>query len=184
MINPSANQPALFHRCFFLLLVSLLLTTSGCVDKTVYGDQSTYTFSAWVVPLITVIGIVLIPLGWLFRRISYRAALACFIGGPAMLIFFAPAMYRDRAIVDSNHFESTRGFWWSPEDDNVKFAEIREIRLVTKRERRSTSYTLQCLSRNGGQVTSVPLGNLDRYALPELFERARAAKIIVIEDNN
>lgn len=178
----SGTCPAVRRFLPLALLALILLSNSGCVDKKTVGDQTVYTYSIWVAPLVAVIGILLVPLGWWLRNHSMRACIIFIILGPAILIFLAPNMSGSRVIVDASHFETTHGHWWSRQTDSIDFADTKEIRLVVTRKRRSTSYNLLCTSQKGSQ-TNVSADDLVQKALPEIFSHAQAANIAVVAED-
>src|SRR3954468_11967733 len=89
-------------------LEAILLLT-GCVDKTVKGQTSVYSFASWVITLVFFGGMAAIPVGWMARKASVRLLIAGIIGGPVLLIILLPGVLLDKCKVDAQHFEGRYG---------------------------------------------------------------------------
>jgi hypothetical protein len=169
-----------------LVTVGLLaLTAGGCVDRNVEGDQVTYAFSWWVWLPVLLAALVAFPLGLVLRRRSGRYGWALLILAPLGLLVLWPALVLDRVKVDSEHFEARYGTWVSPTRHDLRFDDVRQIRLVTYEERarrgKRTKQKLVCMTRDGKAVT-VQLGDLVKRAAPEILERAEARGVAITEE--
>jgi hypothetical protein len=100
--------------------------------------------------------------------------------GPVVLALVAPAMYSDRVALDSEHFEARYGIWFSPQQHNVRFDDLSEIRFVETRDAKNrVNHELHCVYKSG-HVTVVHVGDLTVKAVPEILERARAKGVPVL----
>lgn len=168
-----------YARGLFLGLAVVALMLSGCVEKTEEAGRSTYGFAGWVIALVIIGGLVSVPLGWVVRRLSERWGWVLMIVGPIALVIVAPALFLDRVVVDNQHFEARYGFWFAPTTHDLTYADVRSMTVVAVPGRRGqTKYELHCALRNGGE-TVVHVGDLVRYAVPEILTRARAAGVPV-----
>ena len=103
--------------------------------------------------------------------------------GPPFAGLFAPMLASDRVACDADHFEARYGFWWSPSEFNIRFADLREIRWVTKegwsRGRKTYSNFLDCVLKSG-PTQQVSVGTVMKEAVDEILSRARAHGVPVI----
>jgi hypothetical protein len=95
-------------------------------------------------------------------------------------------MALDRVVVGEDGFTRRSGIWGLISNQNVKFADVSQIRLISeesrgRRGRRITKYYFMCDSPNG-TTTKVPLGNKLMEAAGQLIvDRARAAGIAFVD---
>jgi hypothetical protein len=162
-----------------LLTVCLV---SGCYERVTQGNQSIYRFAWWIGPSVIAGGILGVPVGWFLRNWNKRWGFVLMCLAPVLLVIVAPAMYSDRVIVDDQHFDAKYGFWFSPNQQSIRFENLREIRYVKIAGNRGrTNYELHCLSP-AGQVTVVPAGDLVRQTVPEIAQRAKARGVAFVNE--
>jgi hypothetical protein len=160
--------------------VLILFLLSGCYERVAQGNQAIYRFAWWMGPLIIVGGILGFPLGWIVRRWSRRVGFVLMFLSPILVLFAAPDMYSDRVLIDDDHFEARYGFWFSPNEHNVRFADLREIQYVPVRDRKGRKkYELHCITK-ASQVTVVHCGDLVKYTVPEILARAKARGVAIV----
>jgi hypothetical protein len=169
------------------VVLAALLFLSGCVDKTVKGQTSVYSFAPWVVMLVLVLGMAGIPFGWMMRKTSVRLLLLGLIGGPVLLLIFLPGVLLDKCKVDAQHFEGRYGIWLSPTQYNIRFADLDHIDVVTyetrgRRGRKTTKQRLECVDKRG-RTTTLQVNDLLKAAGGEIIEKADAAGV-KIEDRD
>ena len=162
-------------------LTFLLVTLTGCVDRSVSGDTSTYSFTFGAIIGVFFAGIGAAPLGWMLRGASRRIMVVGLIASPVILVLLWPPLFLDKVKVDSNHFEGRYGLWWSPTKFDVKYADLDHIDRVIYEERgrkgrKSTKQRLECVSKNG-RTTTIQLGNLLERSRDEMLERANTAGV-------
>lgn len=164
-----------------LLLAALTLCCfSGCYERIANGNESVYRFVWWLGPAVIVGGILGMPSGWYLRQWSPKLGFGLLVMAPLLLLVIAPAMYRDRVLIDDEHFEASYGFWFNPTVHNLRFDELREVQYVELRGRRGrTNYELRCQSKSG-QSSVVHAGDLVRNAVLEILERAKANGVHVV----
>jgi hypothetical protein len=152
---------------------------SGCYERVAQGDSAVYRFAWWIGPMVILAGILGLPVGWLLRKKVPRWGYSLMILAPIVLVIGAPAIYRDRVVIDSEHFEAQFGLWFKPQFHQVRFDDLREIQYVGVRGNRGrTNYELRCVTKSG-QVTVVPAGDLVRNTVPEILERAKAHGVAI-----
>jgi hypothetical protein len=159
----------------------LVVTLTGCVDRTVSGDTTTYSFALWVIATVALVGLAAAPLGWVFRRASKRWLVIGLIATPVVLLFLWPSLLLDKVRIDSNHFEGRYGLWFKPTTFDVRYADLDHIDLVTyeergRRGRKNTKQRLECVSKSG-HTTKVALGDLLKHSRDEVLIRATAAGV-------
>ena len=157
--------------------VGLLFAAGGCVDRSVSGETTTYGYAWWVPVAVLLSALVALPAAFLLRRRSGRASVALFILAPVLAVVVFPAMLLDKVKVDAQHFETHYGVWFSPTKHNVRFDDLRELRLVTyeergRRGRRTKKQKLVCVHKSAAPQDTVHLGTLVKPAAPEILRRA------------
>lgn len=178
----SIDSPARSTRAAWnMTFATLLLVPAGCTEHVTEGNQSIYQFSAWVGPAEIAFCSVLIVIGWWLRK-RYK-----YFGYPAMLlgtlfILILPgASFHDRVVVDDEHFEATYGFWFNPNQHNIRFKELREIRYTyVFRRRGSKHYQLRCLKQSG-ETEIVHVGDLVTHTVAEILRRAKDQGVTIVD---
>ncbi len=90
-------------------------------------------------------------------------------------------MFSDNVLMDDEHFEATYGFWFSPTKQDIKFADLQSITYVEVKDSRGrSSYEMHILQKTGSAF-KLPAGDLVRQTVPELFDRAKARGVTVID---
>ena len=169
------------------LAVLVLLTAGGCVDRTVKGDATTYDYSWWV-PVVTLLSaLAAFPLGLVLRKRSTRMGGGLLVVSPVLAFLVFPMLLLDKVRVDAQHFEDRYGIWFAPSTHNVRFDDLREIRLVTYQERtrrggRTTKQKLVCIHKDAAPQDTVQLGTLVKEAAPEILRRAGEHGVTITEE--
>lgn len=152
----------------------MLCFLTGCHEHVSRGSESIYRFAWWTGPTAIAGGFLAPLVAWFLRKRSPKVAIALLFAAPTLFLFVAPAMYRDRVLIDDEHFEATYGLWFAPSFHSLQFDELREIRYVAVPGNRGrTDYELHCLT-DTGQVVVVSVGDLVRHSVLEILERAEA----------
>ncbi len=170
------------RRAVALVSVLSLVLVSGCYERVSQGNQAIYRFAWWMGPAVIVGGILGMPIGWFLRSVNKKWGFALMVLSPLALILVAPAMYSDRVVVDDQHFEAKYGIWFKPNEQSVRFDDLREIRyMATKGNRGRVNYSLHCITKTG-ETRIVPAGDLVKNTVPEILEKAEAKGVnIVVE---
>ena len=169
------------------IATGILLGAGGCVDTTVSGDATTYDYSWWV-PLVTLVSsLVAFPIGLVMRKRSGRIGGGLMVMSPVLAFLVFPMLLLDKVKVDAQHFEDRYGFWFAPSRHNVRFDDLKEIRLVTYQQRtrrggRTTKQKLVCIHKNAGTQDTVQLGTLVKEAAPEILRRAGERGVTITEE--
>jgi hypothetical protein len=169
------------------IVLLLGLGTGGCVDRSVSGDTTTFDY-AWWVPVTTLLsGLILFPAGLVVRKRSGRLGGAMLIFGPVLALLVFPMVLLDKVKVDAQHFEDRYGFWFAPTKHNVRFDDLKEMRLVTyqergRRGRKTTKQKLVCIHRSAAPQDTVQLGTLVKEAAPEILRRAGEHGVTITEE--
>jgi hypothetical protein len=166
-------------------LIAILLACAGCIQRTVHGDVSTYGFETWIIVGAAVGGAVATPVGWLLRKRIARLGYALLLLGPAAVFLLVPAMWMDRVIVDSNHFERSSAMPGS-NNQSIRFDEVLAMHYHSAVEgngRRSSRKYYLDVTRKDGQFQTIPLGTLLQQAIKEILSRSAAKGIQLSEDH-
>jgi hypothetical protein len=163
--------------------LAVWVTASAFFTKEVQDGGEVISFATWVVVLAVLVGVLAVPLGWLIARRNRVAGYLILVASPIAAVVFAPMLASDRVAYDADHFEAHYGLWWSPSEFNIRFADLREIRIVSKeswnRGRKSTSYFLDCVMKTG-ETQQVSVGTLMQEVVDEILARARKRGVPVI----
>lgn len=163
-----------------LLLALCVVAVSGCYERKEVDGAAIYSFASWVQITVTLVslGTLAIGIGLTWLSAPYRFILA-FVG-LVLTIIVAPGMFCDEVYVDQTRFKARYGFWFSPSDHDVRFADLRQIDFVTyaSGRKRSTSRRLDCIDLHGN-ITVVHAGDLVINAVPEILKIAEQQGIRV-----
>jgi hypothetical protein len=165
----------------------ILLSAGGCVDRSVNGDATTYDYSWWVPVLTLVSSLVAFPIGLVLRKRSGRIGGGLMVMAPVLAFLVFPMLLLDKVKVDAQHFEDRYGFWFAPSRHNVRFDDLKEMRLVTYQQRtrrggRTTKQKLVCIHKNAAPPDTVQLGTLVKEAAPEILRRAGEHGVTITEE--
>jgi hypothetical protein len=175
------------RRAAASIAVVILLTAGGCVDRTVSGDSTTYDYSWWV-PVVTLLSsLVAFPVGLVLRKRSGRMGGGLMVMAPVLAFLVFPMLLLDKVKVDAQHFEDRYGFWFAPSTHNVRFDDLKEMRLVTyqvrtRRGGRSTKQKLVCIHKTAAPQDTIQLGTLVKEAAPEILRRAGEHGVTITEE--
>lgn len=162
-----------------LVGVLTLCLVSGCYERVAHGNQTIYRFAWWMGPAIIAGGLLGFPLGWIVRRWNRKVGFVLMFLAPILLFLAAPGMYSDHVVIDDDHFEARYGFWFHPNVHNLRFADLREIQYVPVQDRRGRrKYELHCFTK-AGQIEVVHAGDLVKYTIPEILDRAQAHGVAI-----
>lgn len=143
-------------------LLAVVALAAGCVQEARDGDTTVVTFEPWVGLLVVVPGLLGVMVGLVVLR--WHKLVGAAVAGLALLgtLLVGPALHRDRITVSPERFTLQTGFWFYPNDHEVRFAGLTQIAVVAeeRRARQGTrvSYSLECRGANG--VQRIPAGDL------------------------
>lgn len=171
-------------RCLFALF---FFFSAGCIDRSMEGKTSVYTYSLSLVIAALVGGMALIFMGFSAhpKEPQSRGYFKILLGLGLMAVA-VPVLRTDRVEVDTEHFTSTSGLPWNRLHHDVHFKKVREIRIeVTEQMRRferRKSYTMRC-QFNSGKVAKVDISMVMRDALGEILGNAerRGVSLVGVE---
>jgi hypothetical protein len=176
---------AIKRRCRWSLLALPLCFLAGCVDRSTDGKTSIYTFSLWILVVAVLGGLAIVTIGFVTRKKEPRwRAYVLVVLGVLVIAIMVPMMRSDRVEVDEEHFTSTHGLPWDRARHDVRFDQLREIRVeVTETKSRTggtkKNYALLCQSKSGG-VEKVPVGNVMEGAVGQVLGIARQKGVPVV----
>ncbi|HEY7315448.1 MAG TPA: hypothetical protein VH643_39325 [Gemmataceae bacterium] len=179
------RKPRIGHRSFWPLLALSSCLIAGCVDRSTEGKISVYTFFLWILIVAVLSGLALVAIGFFTRKKAPRwRAYVVMVFGVLVIVIVVPMMRLDRVEVDDEHFVSTHGLPWNRVRHDVRFDQLREIRVettVTKSRTGGTrkNYALLCQSKSGA-TEKVPVGNLLEHAVGQIFVIARQKGVQVV----
>jgi hypothetical protein len=168
----------------WLLLAPALCFLSGCVDRSTEGNTSVYTLSLWILGVAILGGLALIAIGFFTRKNPPRwRAYLPIVFGLALIVVGVPMMRLDRVEVDEDHFTSTHGLPWDRVRHDVRFDQLREIRIevteTTNRYGTHLNYALICQAKSG-PAERVPVGNVMEGAVSQILGIARQKGIPLV----
>jgi hypothetical protein len=173
------------RHCFIATI--LLLGVSGCVHESLDGQTRTFTYDLWVPLSVLMGGLVAVPAGWFLRKTSARFGWGLLVIGPVVAIFFAPSLFRDRAVVDDATFSLRTGIWGLTAVHEVKFEDLKQVRLISEEVRgrrgsKRTNYYLLC-ERRDGTSAKVPANNkMAKAAAPHFLRRVSERGIPILDE--
>jgi hypothetical protein len=170
-------------------LAALCFSLSGCVDKKINGDVTTFSIALWVTAALVlggcgfIYGSRFIPKrtdGWF--RFSKRIRLTMIFVGAACL-YISLAAINDRVTISPSGFTETTGLIGMSHIHEVRFQEIEKIEISKEisgiGRSQTTNYFLLCYEKNG-DVKKVPASSQSmQAAFPEILRALNASGIPV-----
>jgi len=160
---------------FYLIAVFVLFGTSGCVRESSDGETLTVSYQLWVPVSVLLGGLVAAPIGWILHKKSIRFGRSLLILGPLAAVFFAPSLFRDRAVLDDESFSLRTGIWGMTAVHEIEFDELNQVTITEEERRRrgrKSTNTYRFCSRKDGTNAKIPLNNqVSKSAAPILLER-------------
>ena len=172
-----------------VVMGAVALGLVGCVKESRVEDETLYCYDWWV-PLLVLLGsIILFPIGLALRSKLGSWAWTIIILSALGALLGAPSLLMEKTQVTKDGFEVRGGVWGMTSKFNVRFDDVRDIRLTqeetkTRRGGKKKNYYMECNTASSG-LQKVPLGNDVRMAaLPLILERAQQMKIPVIDQSS
>jgi hypothetical protein len=170
-------------------IVALCLSMSGCVDKKINGDVTTFSIALWVTAALVLGGCSLIygsrfvpkrSDGWF--RFSKRIRLTMIFVGAASL-YVSLAAVNDRVTLSPSGFTETTGLIGMSHAHEVRFKDIEKIEITKEvsgiGRNKTTNYFLLCYGKNG-EVKKVPASSQSmQSAFPDIVRALHTAGIPV-----
>lgn len=97
------------------------------------------------------------------------------------LLLIAPSMYLDKIEVGANGFVHSGGLWFDPNFNKVDFHEVERLEIHAQEIKGRVNriqYDLIVHYKSGADDT-VPIGDLMRFALREIVEKAKQKGIVI-----
>jgi len=170
-------------------VAALCLSLSGCVDKKINGDVTTFSIALWVTAAFVLGGCGLIygsrfipkrTDGWF--RFSKRIRLTMIFVGAACL-YISLATVNDRVTLSPSGFTETTGLIVMSHVHEVRFKDIEKIEITKEvsgiGRSQTTNYFMLCYEKNG-DVKKVPASSQSmQSAFPEIIRALQASGIPV-----
>jgi hypothetical protein len=170
-------------------LAALCFSLSGCVDKKINGDVTTFSIALWVTASLVLGGCGLIygsrfipkrTDGWF--RFSKRIRLTMIFVGAALL-YVSLAAINDRVTISSSGFTETTSLIGMSHVHEVRFKDIEKIEITKVisgiGRNKTTNYFMLCYEKNGG-VKKVPASSQSmQSAFPDIIRALQASGIPV-----
>lgn len=177
---------------YFALLITMIpiVFIAGCFDQTIDGDKITMTCSPWVAQVFIGLSVGAFVVAFVLRKRSIGVPIA-FVGiGLFGFLVLLPAAQLDNIVLDDDHYERNGGFsYFSRVRDEIKFKETKQIEIiqVKKRARRGgtqISYYFVVTDKRGSKPRELPIGDMARYMVSEIAERAREHGVEVFNSSD
>jgi len=170
-------------------IAALCLWLSGCVDKKINGDVTTFSIALWVTAALVLGGCSLIYSsrfvpkrsdGWF--RFSKRIRLTMIFVGAASL-YVSLAAINDRVTLSPSGFTETTGLIGMSHVHEVRFQDIEKIEITKEvsgiGRSKTSNYFLLCYGKNG-EVKKVPASSQSmQSAFPDIVRALHTAGIPV-----
>lgn len=168
---------------FGLLAVFLLFGAAGCVQESTVNGEHIFKYALWVPLLVLFGGFVAAPGGWFLREKNSRLGWGLMILGPFAALFMAPSLFMERVGVGDDGFRVRT----ISSDKEVKFAEIRQIRVTAEvsRGRRgstTTNYYYNWDLKAGGSTQVGINSALMKDAMPSILQQVSAHDIPILDE--
>ena len=119
-----------------LTALALVLTLCmGCVHESVDGDQRVFAIQLWVPALTALVGLAVTAQGWYGKDGWIKSGWLVVVIGLFIVFVFAPSLLLDRTVVNQHGFSKRGGLWGLTVSHDIKFADMRVMRLTTDKVR-------------------------------------------------
>jgi len=169
-----------------LALVGFLALCTGCTEVSRNDGSTTYSYALWA-PTVVIFGLIgAFILGLVLRRHSLKWGWGLIILSPLALIVLAPGMFMSNVVVNNLGFRLKTGFWFSPTEHSVRFADLKSIEHAEevstgRRGRKNHSYYLLCNDK-AGSTEKMPTGDLMREgAAIEIVSCAKDQGVLFVD---
>ena len=158
-------------------IVLLLVTLSGCVERSA-GDDGVWITWAWWVKALAVFGcVVAAVLGAVLRRPKWRfTCLALAVLGAALVV---PSVWRESLHVGNTGVRFATGLWVTPRVHEVRFADATGVLVPPSQFMDEQPRPVQFRLRSGATV-AIPQGDMVSQCLDDIADAARKAGVVVM----
>ncbi|MFO1513545.1 MAG: hypothetical protein U1F83_11615 [Verrucomicrobiota bacterium] len=169
-----------------LLAMAALTMVFGPGAVKVVKDGDTTIYSGSLLPSVTsaVLGMMTCLVGlfyWRQTALFFRTVAVVLFVISALCLFNAPTGLAHRVVVTPEYFSHRIGSWYSPVEARIEFSSVLYMAVELKKSDHDSGrlYELVCLKKPDNKPDRVPLHDLMKKALPEIFERARKLNIFI-----
>ncbi|RBP40357.1 hypothetical protein DES53_10864 [Roseimicrobium gellanilyticum] len=135
----------------------------------------TYTFPTWVPLLAIAVAVIAAVVGFIFYRLRLPTRLVLIASAIALIAggIFAPMLAMDKVILDDEKLEQTTGFWFSPTVKGFRLAEVEQVTIGTKRDRKNRVVEVWFVQKKDGSAAEIDPGDLRENNGPDIVKRLR-----------
>jgi hypothetical protein len=164
-----------------LAVAAAAFVAAGCYDRVPSGDEVVYTFQPWIALTIGGASLAVAAAGvFLVRRAKRPLGVTLILVGVLVFAVLCPGAFHDRVVIGPDRLYLTTGFWFAPNEREVRLADVERasVEVVVWRRRFGPQkhYYLNCRLKSG-RVESFPVGDLMKRAYPEIIETIRKKNI-------
>jgi hypothetical protein len=172
-----------------LMVVFLNIFGLGSVKSIREGDATIYTGSSMNSVLMGILGIltaIIAIVFWLQRSPLFTLFSVLLFGSSIFVFINVPSGFNHCLVVTPDTFDHRIGVWYSPIEHHIEFADVLFLQIAESEPVRNNRkyYELQCFMKPDGKIIAVPISDLMRAALPEIFRRAVAREIMIGEGDD
>jgi hypothetical protein len=172
------------RRRLMPLLACLCLAISGCYERKLQGDVTTFRYAPWMQAFVIVGGLSLVAAAWYLRKRWRKGALFCALMSPFVLFLIAPSMLTNYVLLDSEHFEAKYGPWWTDEVHSIQFKDCKEVRYIhVVEDGKSKGNAIKFIKHDDCDMI-VPSGNLVRFTVGQTQATAQRAGVKVSRERD
>jgi hypothetical protein len=140
-----------------------------------------YKFPAYIIalPIVAALLFAGVAAFMLWKKVPIRFALILIALSLVAGGIFAPAIWMDQVILDERVLRHNTGFWWEQTVKEIPVANIRMVRIVTKRDIKNREYDSWHIHMKDGGVVEIDPGDLWDLHAEDITQRLRARGIDV-----
>ena len=170
------------NKSWLALLVILLLACSGCVRETTEGSTHEFTYELWVAVVAALVGVAVAVGGFLFRAGRGWRGWILAAAGVMVALFMGPSLAMSRIAVNDKGFLRSSGIFGMTSVQDVKFSDIRSIKLETRRGRRGRRTDYMVCTKRDGSTAEFGMGDaLEQSAAPLILRGAATSGIQIVD---
>ena len=169
-------------KLIVVLLAFLLMICTGCVREKTEGSTHEFTYELWVAVCAVLVGVGVTVFGWMNRFGKGWRGWVMVVAGVAITLVAGPSLALSRIVVNETGFLRSSGFFGKTSVQDVKYSDVRSIKLETRRGRRGRRTDYVVCTKKDGSTAEFGVGDaLEQAAAPHILKGAVASGIQITD---
>lgn len=171
-----------------ILLIVLKFWGLGSIETTTDGPAKIYHQSptAIIFPFMLAVIISIVGIVYLLqpRRLYRVISVVLFSIAVIFLVTVVPIPFFHRVVVTDQYFSQRIGYWFAPNEQMLRFDQLLYLHVVSDSNAQNLrtdklQYVLECRLKPKGNIVTIPLQDLMKKALPEIYIQAAKKGVVI-----